>query len=294
MTGFLPRRTFPSLLLCITAILLPAYAQTTLKPAIVVAGSPELIRVSGHYLHVEGSWLGRKILFFPARDGSAWYALAGVDVEAKPGPSTLTLTATEGTIVGLVPRDLSLQIPIRPAHYRTAALTVAPGFVEPDPAQQAEIALATKAKEAAFAQGSSKPLWSGSFTPPVPSQPTDSFGTRRTLNGKLSTIHKGMDFRAPVGTPVTAGNSGRVLLAQKLYYEGNCVILDHGQGLMTIHMHLSRIDVHPGDTVTQGQQLGLSGATGRVTGPHLHWAVRWQAAMLDPAKLLALNLSHLP
>ena len=291
MTGFLPRRTFPALLLCITAILLPACAQTTLKPAIVVAGSPELIRVSGHYLHVEGSWLGRKILFFPARDGSAWYALAGVDVEAKPGPSTLTLTATEASGT---PRDLSLQVPIRPAHYRTAALTVAPGFVEPDPAQQAEIALATKAKEAAFAQGSSKPLWSGSFTPPVPSQPTDSFGTRRTLNGKLSTIHKGMDFRAPVGTPVTAGNSGRVLLAQKLYYEGNCVILDHGQGLMTIHMHLSRIDVHPGDTVTQGQQLGLSGATGRVTGPHLHWAVRWQAAMLDPAKLLALNLSHLP
>jgi murein DD-endopeptidase MepM/ murein hydrolase activator NlpD len=94
-----------------------------------------------------------------------------------------------------------------------------------------------------------------------------------------------------MGTPVRAGNSGVVVLAQLLYYEGNCVIIDHGLGLWTLSMHLSRIDVKEGQHVAAGERLGLSGATGRVTGPHLHWAVRWQGAYLDPAKLLRLNLS---
>jgi murein DD-endopeptidase MepM/ murein hydrolase activator NlpD len=100
-----------------------------------------------------------------------------------------------------------------------------------------------------------------------------------------------MDFRAATGTPVKAANSGTVVLARKLYYEGNCVVIDHGLGLYTISMHFSRIDVHEGQKVNQGDQLGLSGATGRVTGPHLHWAVRWQGAYLDPAKLLRMNLA---
>ena len=100
-----------------------------------------------------------------------------------------------------------------------------------------------------------------------------------------------MDFRAAAGTPVRAGNSGVVVLARPLYYEGNCVVIDHGLGLFTISMHLSQIAVREGQTVATGELLGLSGATGRVTGPHLHWAVRWQDAYLDPAKLLRLNLS---
>ena len=111
------------------------------------------------------------------------------------------------------------------------------------------------------------------------------------FNGKLASIHKGMDFRAATGTPVRAGNGGVVVLARPLYYEGNCVVIDHGLGLFTLSMHLSRIDVHEGQRVAMGERLGLSGATGRVTGPHLHWAVRWQGSYLDPAKLLRLNLN---
>jgi murein DD-endopeptidase MepM/ murein hydrolase activator NlpD len=84
-----------------------------------------------------------------------------------------------------------------------------------------------------------------------------------------------------------------VVLAQPLYYEGNCVMVDHGQGLMSIYMHFSRIDVKPGQRVAKGDRLGLSGATGRVTGPHLHWAIRWQGVMLDPAKVLRLKLNEL-
>jgi murein DD-endopeptidase MepM/ murein hydrolase activator NlpD len=110
------------------------------------------------------------------------------------------------------------------------------------------------------------------------------------FNGTLASIHKGMDFRARLGTPVRAGNSGVVVLARPLYYEGNCVVIDHGLGLFTLSMHMSRMDVSEGQRVATGDRLGLSGATGRVTGPHLHWAVRWQDAYLDPAKLLRLDL----
>jgi len=133
-------------------------------------------------------------------------------------------------------------------------------------------------------------LWSGNFRAPVTAAPTDSFGTRRMFNGTLASVHKGMDFRAAMGTPVRAGNSGVVVLARPLYFEGNCVVIDHGLGLYTISMHLSRIDVKEGQHVSLGERIGLSGATGRVTGPHLHWAVRWQDAYLDPAKLLKMNL----
>jgi murein DD-endopeptidase MepM/ murein hydrolase activator NlpD len=244
---------------------------------------------------VEGEWLGRKLQFFPNHDRSAWFALAGVDVEAPAGPSRLTITGFVGTTAGESPRDLSLQVPIHPARYRTSSITVAPKFVEPGPEEQLQVEADRKLKDKVFAAvaKSDKPLWSGSFLAPVKTPPTDSFGTRRMFNGKLASIHKGTDFRAATGTPVHAGNAGTVVLAQPLYYEGNCVMIDHGQGLMSISMHLSRIDVKPGQQVTRGQQLGLSGATGRVTGPHLHWAIRWQGTMLDPAKLLKLNLNNL-
>ena len=153
-----------------------------------------------------------------------------------------------------------------------------------------QIEAESQIKSKVFASSAPEPLWRGSFRAPVPAQPTDSFGTRRMFNGKLASIHKGADFRAAMGTPVHAANSGIVVLARTLYYEGNCVIIDHGMGLFTLSMHFSHIDVHEGQHVTQGERLGLSGATGRVTGPHLHWAVRWEGAYLDPVKLLRMNL----
>jgi hypothetical protein len=263
--------------------------RVTLTPAIVVAGSPELISVHAPGIAaVDGEWLGRTLQFFRGRDGKSWYALAGVDVEAAPGSSALSIfahTADGGSL------DLSRAVEIQPAHYRTTSLTVAPKFVEPGPDDLERIKAENDLKQKVFAASAAEPLWAGDFRTPVHAPPTDSFGTRRVFNGLLSSIHKGMDFRAAAGTPVRAGNAGVVVLARPLYYEGNCVIIDHGLGLFTISMHLSRIDVREGEPVKLGQRIGLSGATGRVTGPHLHWGVRWQGAYLDPAKLLRMNLS---
>jgi len=282
-----------TLLLCVIAARdLSARAQVaavTLTPAVVVAGSPELIRVqAADAAGVDGEWLGRKLQFFRGRDGRTWYALAGADVETSAGPSTLRISArlAEGGA-----RDLTRTIEIHPAHYRTGSLTVSPKFVEPSPEALQQIKAEQALKDKVFAASATEPLWSASFRAPVTAPPTDSFGTRRTFNGKLASIHKGMDFRAAAGTPVRASNGGVVVLARPLYYEGNCVVIDHGLGLFTLYLHLSRIDVGEGQRLAAGDRLGLSGATGRVTGPHLHWAVRWQGAYLDPAKLLKLDLS---
>ena len=290
---------FAGLILFILLVVSTAFAQpqphssapVSMTPAIVQAGSPELIRVQAQdATAVDGEWMGRKLEFFRGSNHSDWIALAGVDVESAAGPSTLRMVVHLAT--GRT-RDLSQEVEIHPAHYRTGVLSVPPRFIEPGPEEQKQITADSELKAKAFANSAQQPLWAGSFHAPVNAPPTDSFGTRRTFNGKLASIHKGMDFRAPMGTLVRAANSGVVVLARPLYFEGNCVIIDHGLGLYTVSMHFSRIDVREGQQVKTGDRLGLSGASGRVTGPHLHWAVRWQGASLDPAKLLQLNLNRI-
>ena len=272
----------------LTLLALPAVAQQpiTYTPALLHSGSPILFRVQlPGATAITGTWLKHPVVF--TRDSTGWFLLAGVDVEQAPGSYALDLTATmaNGTT-----RPLNRQIAIGPAHYRTTKIQVAEKFLSPDAATQAEIAADAEVKKAAFARVIPEPLWSGSFTRPVPFAPTDSFGTRRTFNGKLASIHKGADFHAPLGTPVYAANDGIVTIAQLMFYEGNFVVVDHGQQFETMYMHFSRIDVHVGDHVRKGQRLGLSGATGRVTGPHLHLGVRWQGTYLDPAILLNMPL----
>ena len=262
-----------------------AASPVTLTPQIVIAGAPELIRVSAPgATSVDGEWLTRKVAFF--RDRDQWVALAGVDVAAPISSSTLHITAhLNGTTA-----DLTRTIEIHAAHYRTESLGVQPKFVEPSPEALKEIHEQSEVKAKVFASSAPEPLWHGDFHAPVSAAATDSFGVRRMFNGKLASIHKGADFRAHTGTPVHAGNSGVVVLARPLYYEGNCVIIDHGQRFFTIYMHLKQTDVHMGDTVQKGRRLGLSGATGRVTGPHMHLGVRWNGAYLDPVQLLAMTL----
>jgi murein DD-endopeptidase MepM/ murein hydrolase activator NlpD len=285
----LPALAFFALLLALTPAAMAQPAKVTLSPDVVYAGAPELIRVHASAAKsVDGEWLGHKIAFF-TKSGE-WFALVGVDVEAPIGPSTLHITVRTASGSG----DLSRSIAILQAHYRTGTLTVAPKFVEPPAEEQARIKAESEFKEKVFSTSAGRPLWEGDFHAPVTAEATDSFGTRRMFNGKLASVHKGADFRAGTGTPVHAGNSGVVVIARPLYFEGNCVVIDHGLGIYTLYMHFSRIDMKEGQHVKAGELLGLSGATGRVTGPHLHWAVRWENAYLDPIKLLKMDLSEIP
>ncbi len=116
------------------------------------------------------------------------------------------------------------------------------------------------------------------------------FGVERVFNGTVEGTHQGLDFRVPAGTSVAAVNDGRVILARPLFFEGNFIVIDHGQGLLTLYMHLSKFLVKEGDDVKKGQPIALSGGTGRATGPHLHLAVRWQGVYLNPQVLLQLKL----
>jgi hypothetical protein len=290
---FLRTKRAPFSLLCLSAFALSAvHAQSpavSLTPAVVIAGSPELIRVdAANAATIDGEWLDRKLEFFRGLNGHGWFALAGVDVEAPNGPSELKITIHDAKGGA---HTLRRTIRVHPSHYPTSSLTVAPQYVQPGPEALKQIAADQLLTEKIYASSAPEPLWKGNFRVPVDAPQSERFGTRRIFNGTLASNHKGLDFRAAPGTPVRASNSGVVVLAHSLYYAGNTVIIDHGMGLFTLSMHLSRIKVRVGQHVARGDRLGLSGATGRATGPHLHWAVRWQGAYLDPAKLLHLDLS---
>jgi murein DD-endopeptidase MepM/ murein hydrolase activator NlpD len=169
-------------------------------------------------------------------------------------------------------------------------LKVPQKFTAPDSEQMRVIDHDKQVKADAFKSLTPDREWKGEFQRPVTAEISDVFGVQRVFNGSVQSTHQGLDFRVPTGTPVSAVNAGTVILARPLYFEGNCIVLDHGQGLLTLYLHLSEFHVKEGDQVAKGQLIGLSGGTGRATGPHLHLAVRWQGVYLNPAGLLALPL----
>ena len=235
---------------------------------------------------LKGTWLGHDIVFDQGK-GKTWFLLAAVSLETKPGPVPLVL---EGTTESGATVEYRRNVIIGRAKYPVVQLTVSKQFTEPNPQQQATIKQDQETKHKTFSETSPEREWSGRFLPPVDAPVSDVFGTRRVFNGATKSVHQGLDYRVPSATPVNAINSGTVILAQPLYFEGNCVTIDHGQGLLSLYLHLSELKVKAGDKVERNQEIGLSGATGRATGPHLHIAVRWQGVYLDPAALLTLNL----
>ena len=263
-------------------------SRVSWQPQIMVNGSVCLftVEVNGSPQKVTAKWLGRDLTFSPGA-GSTWFSLAGVAYQTKPGTYDLALEAVmrDGHVL-----RATKPVTVRAAKYKTSRLTVPQKYVTPDPETLKRIEAEKEIKNAAFAHFIPSPDWAGNFVAPVPMEVSENYGTSRTFNGKLASVHRGTDFRAPLGTPVHASNAGEVVLARELYYEGNCIVIDHGLGFMTMYMHLSQFDVKEGDKVEKGRTIALSGGTGRVTGPHLHMSVRWNGEYLDAMKLLALRL----
>lgn len=276
------------------ALVLPAAASSAeqwkvqREPASVVNGSPVLFRITAPAKldDVKGEFLGQELSFRFSANCHCWYALAGVGLETKPGQYTLHVA---GKGAAAEEASLNYAVTVGAAHYPSSTIKVAPAYVEPPKEVQPVIAAADTAKKEAFAASNPNPLWSGPFERPAEVETSGVFGSSRIYNGKKKSQHLGLDFLASTGTPVHATNAGTVILARPLYFEGNCVMLDHGQGLVTIYMHLSAFKVKEGESVTAGQLIALSGGTGRSTGPHLHFAVRWRGEYLNPATLLELR-----
>jgi murein DD-endopeptidase MepM/ murein hydrolase activator NlpD len=259
------------------------------QPAELVNGAPVVIEVAPPVplTALSGEWLGHEVQFSYDAAAKAWYGIAGVSLETRPGIYPLEL---KGTTTRSAEVQFSQKITVRAAKYPSIAVSVAKQYTEPSKEQLDRIQQDKTVKHDVFQHTDPEREWSGKFRSPVEASISDVFGTRRTFNGKVQSMHQGLDYAVPTGTPVSAANAGTVLLAGPLYFEGNCVVLDHGQGLLTLYLHLSEIRVKQGERIARGQVIGLSGGTGRATGPHLHLAVRWQGVYLNPATLLTLKL----
>ena len=259
------------------------------QPLRLVNGSAVLFQVAAPapLESLSGKWLEHDVFFFFDPQRHSWFGIAGISLETRPGKYVLALegkSQARGTV------SWQRSILVGKGSYRRIVVSVPKKFTEPNPEQQQEIKDDQSLKHDAFSRTDVQREWAGRFLPPVNAAVSDVFGTTRTFNGEVQSIHQGLDYGVPQGTPVAALNRGKVLLARPLFFEGNCVVLDHGQGLLTIYMHLSQFEVKEGEQVARGQEIALSGGTGRATGPHLHVAVRWQGVYLDPKTLLNLNL----
>lgn len=256
----------------------------SIRPRTIRPGDVLLVRASGAPADAEvtGTVFGQPIPF--ARSADGWQALVGVDLDTTPGRRPLTVRAEADGLVATASETLA----VLPRSFRTRRLTVAPGFVTPPPDTAARLERERDRMAAIFAAAHPVPLWEPPFERPVPGIALSSFGVRSVFNAQLRTPHAGTDFRAPTGTPVRAPAAGRVVLAEEHYFAGNQVVIDHGAGLFSSLAHLSAFDVAEGAMVERGTVVGRSGATGRVTGPHVHWAVRVGRARVDGLSLLAL------
>lgn len=214
-------------------------------------------------------------------DLSGWTAIVGVSLATPPGNATLLVEHE----AGLAP--VRKTFTVTPMRYAEQKLKVAPGQVDlaPDDLARYEREREHQAKVIATLSEPAPP--SLLLRPPVTGPRSSSFGLRRVFNGQARNPHSGMDIAAAAGTPVRAPAAGRVIDTGDYFFNGNTVWLDHGGGLLTMVCHLSRIDVQVGDTVAAGGSLGAVGATGRATGPHLHWSISLNRAMVNPALFLA-------
>ncbi len=279
-----------ALLLAPPSIQISARSRT-LRPGELIVLS---IVVPVHTGHVRVRAFDRDVAAYPAGEGE-WRALVGIDLGVKPGTYSVTADADSPSAErsgqagdGGGPMHAAYALVVTPRAFGTRRLDVSEAFVTPPASERDRIEREAKLLDGVWDSPPGERLWREPFVRPVPQEANSAFGTRSVFNGKPRNAHGGADFLSPAGTPIQAPNAGRIVIARGLYFSGNTVVIDHGLGLFSMLAHLSEIDVHEGDGVPAGHIVGRVGATGRVTGPHLHWAVRASGARVDPLSLLAL------
>jgi murein DD-endopeptidase MepM/ murein hydrolase activator NlpD len=241
----------------------------------------------------EAEFLGTTVFLIrgDAPEGARrWSGWSMIGLDQRPGPAGVEVRGTTvGGRAALGTRAVTIEARLFPEE----DLSVPPSYVEPP--EQVRLRIARERRRLAEIYATRRTTFPAEpFARPVAGKPTSVFGTRRLFNGEPRSPHPGLDLRASDGTPVTASGPGVVVLAHDLYYAGNTVIVDHGGGLFTLYAHLSAFATSEGDIVRRGQTLGLSGATGRVTGPHLHWGAKIGDRPFDPTALLESSLFGRP
>jgi murein DD-endopeptidase MepM/ murein hydrolase activator NlpD len=232
--------------------------------------------------HLTATAFGQDLAFHYDERQQKWHALAGIDLDTKPGAYRLRIQRNGSA-------DPSTQtLRILAKAFRVRRLNVPANFVEPPPEALEQIARDSRTLAAAYARVSAR-KWTGPFVLPVDGEPTSNFGTRSYYNGQPRSPHAGVDFVGKTGTPIRAANRGEVVVAAPMYFTGNTIVVDYGDRLFSVFAHLSELHVKAGDMVEPTTIVGLVGATGRVTGPHLHWSVRLSGARVDPLSLVAAS-----
>ena len=220
---------------------------------------------------------GRRVL--TVRDGARWMAVVGMALSTKPGTVHLDVQPLQGA-----PRKLPLTIADK--RYVEQRLKVAPGQVDLAPADLARVEVEQKRIRSSLDSFTDTKPVTLALRSPVQGPRSSSYGLRRVFNGQPRAPHSGMDIAAPTGTPIIAPADGVVLDGGEFFFNGGTLFLDHGSGFVTMYCHLSAWDVKPGDVVKAGEVIAKVGATGRVTGPHLHFGVTINGTMVDPALFL--------
>lgn len=245
------------------------------------------VRSTDSVVSIRGTLAGEPLHFVRAAAG-AWHAIGGVPVDAT---GWLVARATVELASGKTDSArVRFTLPALPPPV-AQPLAVDSSFTRPlDAATTARIDRENaRARAIGRLAHDRAPMWTASFLKPRTSIVTSEFGSGRLFNGALTTRHLGVDFRGAVGQPVRAANRGVVALVDNFFLAGNVIYIDHGAGVVTAYFHLSKTLVSAGDTVKRGQEIGLVGQTGRVTGPHLHWAARYGTITVNPLDLVSLS-----
>jgi murein DD-endopeptidase MepM/ murein hydrolase activator NlpD len=273
------RRVLQSLVPLLVAHGWGSYSWATALPrASAVPGGVARIRLGASEQAPRVRLAGERVLV--VREDDEWIALVGIALAAKPG-SKLRLQAEHAG-----GRRERLEIAIAAKAYGSQHLKVPRGQVDLSAEHLARYTAEREHLQKVLRTFTDSPPASLAMLEPAQGRRSATFGLRRFFNGQLRSSHGGMDIAAPVGTPVVAANAGRVIDAGDYFFQGRTVVLDHGQGLLSLYAHLDSIDTALGEAVRAGQLIGKVGASGRVTGPHLHFSVYLNAASVDPALFL--------
>jgi len=252
-------------------------------PSTVKQGDVFKIRLTvDGWAMASGDFQGREIPFYPREDGKGYEALVGVDLECPAGTSPLNIGVRKGSSA----RRWRFQVEVVRGFFGVQRITLPPEMVDLDPPSLERVREEKRRVEAIVAMRSENRSWLGDFLVPVEGGISTFFGVSRILNGQRRGRHNGIDIKARHGEEILCPNDGRVVMVDELFFGGKTVVVDHGQGLYSFYMHLEGVAVPAGRDVRKGDVIGTVGATGRATGPHLHWGFFLNGARVDPLALM--------